>query len=61
MSLSKCERCERETVISFRCDNCHRGVCHNCIVFTDDKQLCLDCDKPKEEVRINDEPELVPA
>lgn len=60
MSGWKCELCERETMVSFRCDNCHRGVCQECIVFKDKKQLCLDCAYPKEGVKIN-EPELVPG
>ena len=61
MSLWKCEICKRETTISFRCDNCHRGVCHNCIVFRGDKQLCVDCAHPIEGVRIDEPRELVPA
>ena len=56
-----CETCNRETMVSFRCDNCHRGVCRECITFKKGKQLCRNCAEPTEEVRIDGEPELVPA
>jgi len=61
MSSWVCERCGREAGVSFLCDKCHRHICQNCIVFRDGRQLCLDCAYPKEEVRIDGEPELVPA
>ena len=55
-----CDRCGRASRVSFLCDNCHRQVCRNCVVFRGKSQICLDCAYPKEGIRI-DEPELVPA
>ena len=56
-----CERCERSDIfVTWVCQNCHRGVCRECIVFINHRQLCLDCVDTKEGVRI-DEPEVVPA
>jgi len=40
----KCERCQREDFIFFRCIKCNRLVCHSCITFEGkDKAVCLDC------------------
>ncbi len=38
-----CERCGKETGVIFRCEQCRKGVCNNCIDFKDGRQLCLDC------------------
>ena len=39
-----CQRCNEEVWVVFTCDNCHKQVCRECIVFKDrKKQICLDC------------------
>ena len=56
-----CELCgRRNRIMSLVCDNCHRHVCQDCIVFRDGKQLCRNCAYEKEGVKIN-EPKLIPA
>lgn len=60
MSAAICERCKRETWVTFSCQSCHKHVCIRCIVSKDDRQLCRDCADTTEEVRA-DEPEPVLA
>ena len=38
-----CEKCEKETFVTFRCEECHNGFCRDCIVTKDGRQLCLKC------------------
>ena len=43
-----CEICGKDVWTSFRCEQCHRGVCSRCIVFPGNgKQVCSDCAFPK--------------
>ena len=49
MSNFVCEKCGRETNISFTCQECYRGVCHKCIETTGAEQLCVDCNAKEKE------------
>ena len=43
MNNAICERCERETGVIWRCQQCGKGVCRQCIETKDNKQVCADC------------------
>ena len=50
MSGFVCERCLKEVWVSFRCEECGRGVCRKCILsYTGKKPLCLDCTSVRED------------
>jgi len=55
MSGFVCERCKRESQVSFVCRECHRSVCNRCIVLRDMTQLCKDCNnRLKDGVEVNE-------